>query len=162
LSQRAIVLREGKRIEVSAESLVPGDIVALASGDRVPADLRLLHTKSLRIDEAALTGESVPAEKSTDPVAEGAPIGDRLSMAYSGTLVTYGQGTGVVVATGEATEIGRIGAMLEQVEELSTPLLRQIAQFSRWLTAAILILAAATFALGCLCVDIPRTKCFSP
>lgn len=103
LSARATVLREGMRAAVSAEDLVPGDLVVLESGDRVPADIRLLRVKNLQIDEAALTGESVPVVKRIEPVAANAPLGDRASMAYSGTLVTYGQATGVVVATGRAT-----------------------------------------------------------
>jgi calcium-translocating P-type ATPase len=148
LSLSALAVRGGTRRVLPAEELVPGDVVLLAPGDKVPADLRLLEARNLRIDEAALTGESVPVEKSPAPVEAGAPLGDRAAMAYSGTLVTYGQGRGVVVATGGATEIGRISALLETVEEISTPLLRQIGRFGRWLTAAILAVAAATFALG--------------
>ena len=148
LSLRAVVLREGRRREIDAEDLVPGDIVLLASGDKVPADLRLLEVRSLRIDEAALTGESEPVEKSLDPVAEQAAVGDRFALAFSATLVTYGQASGVVVATGERTEIGRISALLESVEALSTPLLRKMAVFGRWLTIAILALAALAFFFG--------------
>ncbi len=148
LSPRAIVTRAGLRVEVDAEALVPGDIVHLASGDRVPADLRLVEVKSLRVMEAALTGESVAVDKQTAAVAAGAALGDRDSMAWSGTLVTYGQGTGVVVATGTATELGRISTLLSTVEPLTTPLLRQMARFGRWLAAAILGLAAAVFAFG--------------
>jgi magnesium-transporting ATPase (P-type) len=150
LSLHAAVLRDGRRQEIDATELVPGDIVLLASGNKVPADLRLIEMRNLRIEEAALTGESEPVEKSTDPVAEDAPIGDRTGMAYSGTLVVFGQGRGVVVATGDATEIGRIGRMLAEVESLDTPLLKQMAQFGRWLTAGILALAAATIAFGML------------
>ena len=105
LSVQACGLRDGVRGQIPAECLVPGDIVFLQSGDKVPADLRLLKVKDLRIEEAALTGESVPVEKHLQPVPEIAPIGDRKDMAYSGTLVTYGTGTGVVVGTGDATEI---------------------------------------------------------
>jgi magnesium-transporting ATPase (P-type) len=148
LSLHAAVLRDGRRREIPAEELVPGDIVFLASGDKVPADLRLIEARSLRVEEAALTGESVAVEKDVAPVAEAAPIGDRRSMAYSGTLVTYGQAKGLVVATGEATEIGRIGRLLAEVEEIATPLLRKIAVFARWLTGAILISAAALFVFG--------------
>ena len=150
LSLYARVYREGHKKELPAEQLVPGDMVLLASGDKVPADLRLLETRNLRVEEAALTGESEPVEKAVAPVAETAAIGDRLCMAYSGTLVTYGQGLGVVVATGERTEIGRISQLLEEVQELTTPLLRQMAQFGRWLTVAILGLAALTFTFGVL------------
>lgn len=148
LSLRAMVLREGRRREVDATGLVPGDIVLLGSGDKVPADLRLTDVRSLRIDESALTGESEPVEKSPDPVPQNAPLGDRFALAFSGTLVTYGQASGVVVATGERTEIGHISAMLEGVQELSTPLLRQMAEFGRWLTLSILALTAFAFVFG--------------
>lgn len=150
LSLSAMVMRDGRRVEIAAEELVPGDIVLLASGDKVPADLRLIETRNLRIEEAALTGESEPVEKSPDAVAENAPIGDRTGMAYSGTLVVFGQGRGVVVATGDATEIGRIGRMLAEVESVDTPLLKQMAVFGRWLTAGVLALAALTIAFGML------------
>jgi magnesium-transporting ATPase (P-type) len=148
LSPQAIVVRSGQRITVSAEELVPGDLVFLRSGDRVPADLRLVHAKGLQVQEAALTGESLPVEKRMEPVIAEASLGDRASMAYSGTLVTHGQGTGIVVATGVATEIGRIGGLLAQVEPVTTPLLRQIARFARWLTGVILALAVLTLAFG--------------
>jgi magnesium-transporting ATPase (P-type) len=150
LSLSAMVMRDGRRVEIAAEELVPGDIVLLASGDKVPADLRLIETRNLRIEEAALTGESEPVEKSQDAVAENAPIGDRTGMAYSGTLVVFGQGRGVVVATGDVTEIGRIGRMLAEVESVDTPLLKQMAVFGRWLTAGVLALAALTIAFGML------------
>jgi potassium/sodium efflux P-type ATPase len=150
LSLRASVWRDGHRHEVDAESLVPGDIVFLQSGDKVPADVRLLRVKGLEIEEAALTGESVPAEKGFDSVPAEAALGDRTSMAYSGTLVTSGRGTGVVVATGDQTEIGRISSMLAEVRRLTTPLLRQMASFGRWLTAAILAVAGFTLAFGLL------------
>ncbi|MEX0732281.1 MAG: cation-transporting P-type ATPase [Aquisalimonadaceae bacterium] len=148
LSPRAMVIRNGRRQEVPAAELVPGDIVILQSGDRVAADLRLLRVRDLRIDESMLTGESLPADKSVELMAENAMLGDRLNLAYSGTLVNYGHGTGVVVATGDATEIGRISAMLAEVEDMTTPLLRKIDVFGRWLAAAILLLAAATFLFG--------------
>lgn len=150
LSLNAQVLRDGRRREVPAEELVPGDIVFLASGDKVPADLRLIDVRSLRVEEAALTGESVPVEKAVEPVAEDASLGDRACMAYSGTLVAYGQAAGVVVGTGANTEIGRISEMLSQVEEITTPLLKQLAVFGRWLTLAILGVAAIMLAYGLL------------
>ena len=150
LSPEATVLREGRRVVVAADTLVPGDIVLLASGDKVPADLRLLHTKNLRIEEAALTGESTAVEKDMAAVDAQTVLGDRTCMAYSSTLVVYGQGTGVVVATADATEIGRISAMLEEVQTLTTPLLRQMETFGRWLTIAIMALAALTFLFGWL------------
>ncbi len=148
LSLKARVRREGMRREVPAESLVPGDIVFVESGDRVPADLRLLSAKTLQIDEAALTGESVAAPKQSGPVDETAGLGDRACMAYSGTTVTRGQGIGVVVATGDDTEIGRIGQMLSKVEPLTTPLLRKINEFGMGLSVAILGVCALTFGYG--------------
>ncbi|MFC1589131.1 cation-transporting P-type ATPase [Pseudomonadota bacterium] len=150
LSHQAMVKRDGTFISLAAEQLVPGDVVLLQSGDKVPADLRLFKTRELRIDEAMLTGESMPTEKSTQTVAENATIGDRKCLAYSGTLVTYGQGQGVVIATGDHSEIGRISSMLRHVQVLTTPLLRQMDTFARWLTLAIGIIAAATFIYGVL------------
>ncbi|MDA7087235.1 HAD-IC family P-type ATPase [Pseudomonas sp. SA3-5] len=150
LSLHAMVLRDGERRKIPAEHLVPGDIVALVSGDKVPADLRLLKVKNFLVEEAALTGESLPVEKSIARSAADAVLGDRRCMAYSGTLVSSGQALGLVVATGPATELGRIGSLLQQVQPLTTPLLRQIDGFSRWLSVALLILALVTFALGTL------------
>ena len=147
LSLKAMVLRDGQRHEMAAEALVPGDWVFLQSGDKAPADLRLIEIKNLRIQEAVLTGEAEAVEKSIAPVSAEAAIGDRSDIAYSGTLVSYGQGLGVVVATGEATEIGRISTLLEQVEQIETPLLRQMAQFGRWLSAAIVAAAIVTLSL---------------
>ncbi|MEE9356422.1 MAG: cation-transporting P-type ATPase [Methylococcaceae bacterium] len=148
LSPQAIILREGQQTTVAADQLVLGDIVMLQSGDKVPADLRLLKCKNFRVQEAVLTGESLPVEKQTATVEKNAELGDRLSMAYSGTLVSSGQATGVVVATGINTEIGLISALVAQVETLVTPLLKQVAQFGRWLTGSILVLATATFLFG--------------
>ena len=148
LSLKAMVLRDGRQVTVAAEDIVPGDVVLLASGDRVPADLRLCQVKNLRTDEASLTGESLPVEKHTEPVAADAALGDRACMAYSGTLVTYGQGRGVVVATGDATELGRISELIAGVERLETPLTRKMAVFARWLSVAIVVIAALTFLIG--------------
>ncbi len=148
LSHKAMVLRDGRRVTIDAQHLVPGDIVFLQSGDRVPADLRLLQSRDLRIQEAALTGESLPTEKSIEPVDANAGVADRTNMAYSGTLVTYGQAMGVVTATGEQTELGRISVMLSDVEPLTTPLLVKIATFGRWLSTVILALAGFTFLVG--------------
>ncbi|MDD4963965.1 MAG: cation-transporting P-type ATPase [Gallionella sp.] len=148
LSLEATVLRDGKRETVRAESLVVGDIVLLQSGDKVPADLRLISVKNLRIEEAALTGESTAVEKNSAAVAANAVIGDRYCMAYSSTLVVYGQGTGVVIATADQTEIGRISTMLETVPTLNTPLLRQMEVFGRWLSIAVLVLTIVMFLVG--------------
>jgi magnesium-transporting ATPase (P-type) len=150
LSPSAVVLRDGQRRTLPADVLVPGDIVFIASGDRVPADLRLIETKSLKTEEAALTGESLPVDKDVGPVAIEAPLGDRTCMAWSGTLVVYGHGVGVVAATGAATEIGRISALLSEVQTLATPLLRQMADFGQWLTWAILAIAGLAFGFGTL------------
>jgi len=150
LSPHATVIRDGSRREIDAADLVPGDIVLLTSGDRVPADLRLISVKELRIEEAALTGESQPVEKNSGEVALDAPLGDRYGMAYSGTLVVFGQASGIVIATGSATELGKINRMLAGVRRLSTPLLRQIDRFGRTLAMAILAMSAATFLLGTL------------
>ncbi|PHS69525.1 MAG: carbonate dehydratase [Methylophaga sp.] len=153
LSSKATVMRDGRQLTVSAETLVPGDIVLLQSGDKVPADLRLVRVKGLQIQESALTGESVPVEKMAELVAEEAVIGDRLCMAYSGTFVTHGQGCGVVIATGGHTALGHISALVANVEGVTTPLLRQMAQFSRWLTLAILVISVVNFAFGYLVRD---------
>ena len=150
LTPHASLLRDGRRLTVNAADLVPGDIVLLEAGDRVPADLRLIRARGLRIEEAALTGESVPVEKSLPPVGEGAALGDRTSQAFSGTLVAAGQGMGVVVATGSATELGRISGLIGEVQQLTTPLLRQMDGFARRLTGVILGLAALIFAFAAL------------
>src|SRR5690606_162903 len=131
LSAHATVIREGRRREVDAVELVPGDLVVFGSGDRVPADVRLVSIHGLRVDEAALTGESLAVDKGTEAVAADAPLGDRYGMAYSGTLVVYGQATGVVVATGGDTEIGKINEMLAGIRSVTTPLLRRINHFGR-------------------------------
>ena len=150
LSAHASVLRDGVRVAVPAADLVPGDVVLIEAGDRVPADLRLIEARGLRAQEAALTGESVPVVKQTGLVPADAPLGDRASMAFSGTLVTSGRGVGLVVATGPNAEIGRIGAMLSDIEEMTTPLLKQIDRFARWLTVVILAASIAVFAFAVL------------
>src|SRR5690606_29471916 len=116
IDPKASVVRAGRRHSVAVDDLVPGDVVVLEAGDRVPADLRLLRSRNLRIDEAALTGESVAVDKGVEPVDEDASLGDRASMAYSGTLIAAGQGHGIVVETGGRTELGRIGALIGSVE----------------------------------------------
>ena len=153
IAPRTDILRNGHRTSVAAADLVPGDIVLLEAGDRVPADLRLLRARGLLIDEAVLTGESVAAEKNEAPVSPDAALGDRKSMAYSGTMVAAGQGTGVVVATALRTEIGRISELLGGVEELTTPLLRQINAFGRRFTWIVLFLAALLFTFAVVVRD---------
>lgn len=144
IAPRASVLRDGRRVSVEAAAVVPGDVLLLEAGERVVADVRLLKARNLRIDESALTGESVPVDKDVQPVAEDAPIGDRHCLAFSGTLVRSGQGAGVVVATGPTSEIGRISALVGQVAPHETPLIRQMNIFARQLTIAILGFSVAT------------------
>ena len=143
LTREASVLRDGRRLTIPAESLVVGDVVLTEAGDRIPADLRLLRATSLKVEEAVLTGEAAASDKSIDPVAPDSALGDRASMAYSGTMVASGQGAGLVVATGAATELGRVSAMVAGVETLTTPLIRQMNVFARRLTIVVLALAAA-------------------
>jgi magnesium-transporting ATPase (P-type) len=140
----ASVLRDGRRMTVAAEQVVPGDVVLIEAGDRVPADLRLIRARNLKIDEAALTGESMAVEKATAPVHEDAALGDRRDMAYSGTLVAAGQGTGIAVGTGAETELGRISTLIGAVETLKTPLIRQMDRFAGRLTMAILGVSGLT------------------
>lgn len=148
LAPRAAVLRDGRRETIDAADLVPGDIVLLEAGDKVPADLRLIEARSLGAQEAILTGESVPVDKSAAPVAASALLGDRRSMLWSGTLVTQGTARGLVVATGVAAEIGRIGGLLAAVEDLSTPFVTQMDRFGRWLSLAVLVASALLLAYG--------------
>ena len=160
LSSEAMVLRDGRRITLAASEVVPGDIVLLQSGDKVPADLRLFYNKGLQIQESVLTGESVAVTKTIEPVGINTVLGDRSNMAYSGTLVTRGQGSGIVVAIGENTEIGLISTLVATVEALSTPMLRQMTRFGRWLTAAILVIAGMTFSFGVLVRGYAATDMF--
>jgi len=160
LSPQAMALRDGHRITVDAADLVPGDVVLLQSGDRVPADVRLFRVKGLQIQEAVLTGESVPVGKDIATLAEHTVLADRLCMAHSGTLVTSGQGSGVVIATGSASEIGRISTLVAGIEQLTTPLLSKMSVFGLLLTGAILFIAAATFAFGVLVQGYTATQMF--
>ncbi|WP_128515156.1 HAD-IC family P-type ATPase [Tabrizicola thermarum] len=148
LAPKAAVLRDGQRVSLPGADLVPGDIVLLEAGDKVPADLRVIEARGLAAQEAILTGESVPVEKDTGPVAAAAALGDRRSMLWSGTLVTQGTAKGLVVATGQGTEIGRIGGLLAGVEQLTTPLVRQMDHFARWLSLLILLISALLLAYG--------------
>src|SRR5277367_2887925 len=160
LSAEARTLRNGQTSMIPAETLVPGDIVFLESGDKIPADIRLTEVKNLRTEEAALTGESVPSDKSTAAVSAKATVGDRSDMAYSGTLVVSGRATGIVVATASQTELGRINQLLAGVGALETPLLLQIKKFGYAITVIILIISAITFAYGHLVQDIPFVEMF--
>ncbi|WP_018123183.1 cation-transporting P-type ATPase [Desulfovibrio oxyclinae] len=155
----ATVIRAGETLRLDAADIVPGDIIILRSGDKVPADVRIVRGKELRVDESTLTGESVPVEKNGTPADHDAVLADRTSMAFAGTLVSYGQGYGIVVATGNKTEIGRISGMIDAAEELDTPLTRKITRFSHILLVAILALAGASFALGMMRAQ-PVTETF--
>ncbi len=148
LSAEARTMRAGETRMLPADQLVPGDVVLLESGDKIPADLRLVEAKNLRTEEAALTGESVPAEKNTDTVPENSTVGDRACMAFSGTMVVSGRATGVVVTTGSKTELGRINQLLADVSPLETPLLRQIKKFGYAITAAIGVISVLIFSYG--------------
>ena len=155
LAQKATARRDGSWREVPAETLVPGDIVQIKSGDRVPADIRLLDAHGLRVDQAALTGESVPVGKTPDVLAEDTDLADRRSMIYSGSMTTNGQAVGVVAVTGSQTELGRISDMLQNVETLTTPLLVKINRFARVLTVIILFTATLVVGLGALLHGMP-------
>ncbi|MGB5254026.1 MAG: cation-transporting P-type ATPase [Sedimenticolaceae bacterium] len=148
LAPRAAVIRDGQRHTIDGDELVPGDIVLIEAGDKVPADLRLLRTHGLQIQESILTGESVAVEKRVAPVTVNVALGDRACMAFSGTTVTSGQGQGIVVATGDATQIGLISGLLSRVETLTTPLVGQMAVFAKWLTLFILAIAGLILAFG--------------
>lgn len=160
LALRASVIRGGNRQTVKGEQLVPGDVVLLKAGDKVPADLRLLTTHGLQIQEAILTGESMPVEKRSEAVAPEAPLGDRFCIGFSGTTVARGQGTGVVVATGAETEIGRISGLLSKVQTLNTPLVTQMAAFAKWLTLFILAIATLIFLFGYFVLHYDFTSIF--
>ena len=146
----ATVLRWGEKKRIPSADLVPGDIVLLQAGDKVPADLRLLKIRDLQVDESALTGESVPVEKAVAPLDQDTILAERINMAYGSTMVTYGQGTGIVTATGDYTEVGRISKLISSAQDLATPLTRKITHFSHILLYAILLLAAVTVAVGML------------
>ncbi len=148
LAPHSAVLRDGRRQSVDATALVPGDVVLVEAGDRVPADLRLIHARGLKAEEALLTGESVPVDKGTAPVDGAAALGDRTSMLFNGTLVAAGTGRGIVTSTGSSTQIGRISGMLSDVQMLTTPLVRQMDIFARWLTVFILIVAGMLLVYG--------------
>lgn len=143
------VLRDGRGASIASREVVPGDIVLLEAGAIIPADMRLIESAQLKIDEAALTGESVPVEKSTAVLSDpGLPLGDRVNMAYKGTVATYGRGSGLVVDTGMETELGKIASMLQDESEVRTPLQKRLAGFGKNLAIIILIICAIVFAIG--------------
>jgi len=150
LKTTATVIRNGKRDTVAAEELVPGDLVVLQAGDKVTADMRLIKIRDLQIDESALTGESVPVEKDTVELPDKNQLGDRHNMAFSSTLVTYGNGLGIITNTGDDTEIGKISTLIATTQTLDTPLTKRIKHFSHILLYAIVALAAMTVFIGWL------------
>ncbi|WP_271909928.1 HAD-IC family P-type ATPase [Vreelandella alkaliphila] len=160
LSPQANVIRDGKRTTIPAEALVPGDIVLVESGDRIPADVRLIEARRFRTDEAALTGESVPVEKQSHPVGADVDLAERSSMAFASTIVVQGNARGLVVETGRYTEIGKISELLRGVEKIKTPLLQQLDRAGRVLAIFILGAAAITALLGTLLHDQPAADMF--
>ena len=151
MTAEATLLRAGEQVRLPATEIVPGDLVLVQAGDKVPADLRLLRTRDLRVDESALTGESVPVEKDHSVGRpRGCLLAERVDMAYASTLVTYGTGAGLVVATGDQTEVGKISRLIQEAHDLKTPLTRKIDQFSKVLLVVIVVLAALTFVIGLL------------
>lgn len=146
--ENVTAFRDNKKVTLPASELVPGDVVTLASGDKVPADMRLFQLRNLRIEEAALTGESVPTEKSLAPVSADAILGDRTNMTFGGTLVTYGTGTAVVVGTGAKTELGKISAMLRETTDLATPLTKALGTIGKYITIAIIIISIVMLIIG--------------
>ncbi|MBM3557194.1 MAG: HAD-IC family P-type ATPase, partial [Alphaproteobacteria bacterium] len=160
LIAEASVLRDGTRRRLAAENLVPGDIVRIEGGDRVPADLRLIEGRGLRIDESALTGESTPVDKSPGTVPEGTPLAERSCMVWSGTMAVAGQGTGVVVATGPATEVGRLARSLEAETRPETPLSHELERLGRWITALVVVVAFLVFAIATFGAGLPMGETF--
>lgn len=160
LAPRANVIRDGHRLNMDAAALVVGDVVLLEAGDRVPADLRLIEVRNMRVDEAILTGESLPVDKSLAQVMEHGALGERVCMLFSGTMIATGTARGVVVATGRNTEIGKISGLLQSVETLATPLVRQMNVFARWLTVFILLVAAGLLVFGFVVGHLPFADLF--
>lgn len=155
LSASAVVLRDGNRISINADELVPGDIVYLRAGDRIPADLRLVEAHNLQVEEAILTGESTVITKITDTIADEAVIGDRINLVFSGTTISAGSGIGIVVATGSNTELGHINSMMSEIEKHRTPLLVQMDKLGKMIFYIILVMMLALFIFSYVLHDIP-------
>jgi magnesium-transporting ATPase (P-type) len=160
LADQAVVIRDGKSLEVLAKDLVVGDLVTVESGTRIPADARVVSSTNLAVAEAALTGESVPVQKSSTEVSEDKGLGDRSSMLYAGTLVTTGTATAVVVATATNTELGKIGTLVDNVGVIKTPLAKRLDTFALHITIAILAIGGVAFAYGYFILDTPTTELF--
>jgi Ca2+-transporting ATPase len=148
MTTQAVVMRDGKRIHVDSSEVVPGDILFFVSGDKVAADIRLISSRELQINESALTGESLPVEKNINTLSSSTILADRKNMLYASTLVTYGSGKGVVVATGDHTEVGKISRLISSADVLETPLTQRMAKFSVFLIYLIMSMAVITFAVG--------------
>ena len=159
LSSDAILIRDGKEVKIPAVEVVPGDVVVLRTGDRIPGDVRMLEVKNLACQEAALTGESVPIDKTTDAIASATgnpgqtPLGDRTNMCFSATLVSQGYGVGVVVSTGDCTEIGTINKLVNKVENKKTAVLEQIDFVSKILACFIALTACITWVVAFFRID---------
>lgn len=160
LSEKATVIRNGRKNIIAAQDLVPGDVVLLESGSKVPADLRLVTTQNLRVDESALTGESVAREKSTDEVSSNAVIADRTSLVFAGTLVVSGTAKGLVIATGLKTQIGKISELVGKSDSLTTPLTKRLENFAKQITMFILILGLMVFFYTTYLINLPQLEAF--
>jgi Ca2+-transporting ATPase len=148
MTTEATVIRDDEKIRISSREIVPGDLILLRAGDRVPADVRLMEIFDLKIDESGLTGESLPVGKTVDPLSADTPLADRTNMAYTGSLITAGQGSDLVVAIGSQTETGRLAQLMERSPNMMAPLARRIHKFSRTLLYFVLGLATLAFAVG--------------
>jgi Ca2+-transporting ATPase len=147
---KATVVRDGKARVISAEELVPGDIVLLNAGDKVPADCRLLELANLKVDESLLTGESVPVEKFLDAIKKSAPLAERKNCVFANTIVTYGKCTAVVFSTGASTEVGKIASLIQEVKQKETPLQKKLSQLALYIGIAVAVIAALVFGVGLL------------
>lgn len=158
LSPSALVRRDGKRKEIEAEYLVPGDIVYLKPGDKIPVDLRLITAENMKVEESALTGEAITVDKTLDPLEEKIGLGDRTNLAFSGTSVAAGTGSGIVIATGSKTELGKINASIAEVEKVQTPLIQQTQRFGKTIASVIAGVAVFTFIFGYFLRDYETTE----